>query len=266
MEFSNPWILLGLGWALMALFMTALFLVQKVRNDAGIVDVGWAGGMALLALAFAIFADSDLLRRAIVGGLAAIWGTRLAWHLLTDRFLKGPEDGRYQDMRRAMGKHAQPGFFLFFQVQALWAVMFSVPVLVAILNPAPGLSLWVALGVLIWVIAVVGETIADEQLKAFKRKPENKGKTCRSGLWRYSRHPNYFFEWVHWFAYVAFAIGSPVWWIALAGPLVMFVFLFKVTGIPWVEKRALEHRGEDYRRYQRETSVFFPLPPKESRS
>ncbi|MGH8164637.1 MAG: DUF1295 domain-containing protein, partial [Rhodanobacteraceae bacterium] len=113
-------------------------------------------------------------------------------------------------------------------------------------------------------LSVFGETIADRQLARFRANPANDGKTCREGLWRYSRHPNYFFEWLHWFAYVALAIGSPLWWLALAGPVVMFVFLRFISGIPYTEAQALRTRGDDYRAYQHDTSMLFPWFPKHS--
>ena len=114
-----------------------------------------------------------------------------------------------------------------------------------------------------WLVAVGGEALADRQLSAHKADPANRGKTCRKGLWRYSRHPNYFFEFVHWFAYLALAVGAGPWPVALCalGPVVMFVFLYRFTGIPYTEQQALRSRGEDYAQYQRTTSAFFPLPP-----
>jgi steroid 5-alpha reductase family enzyme len=109
---------------------------------------------------------------------------------------------------------------------------------------------------------VAGEYLADHQLARFRADPANGGRTCRSGLWRYSRHPNYFFEWLHWFTYVALAAGSRLAWVALSGPLVMYVFLRWVSGIPFTEAQALRTRGEDYRDYQRRTSMLFPWPPR----
>ncbi len=116
-----------------------------------------------------------------------------------------------------------------------------------------------------WLASVGGEAIADRQLAKFRANPANKGKTCRDGLWRYSRHPNYFFEWLHWFAYVLLAIGSPIAWLAWAGPLVMYVFLRWISGIPYTEAQALRTRGEDYARYQRTTPMLIPWFPKEDR-
>ena len=111
------------------------------------------------------------------------------------------------------------------------------------------------------VMGVIGETVADRQLLAFKRDPAHRGRTCRAGLWRYSRHPNYFFEWVLWCGFGAFGLTGPLGWLGLAAPfLILFTILFE-TGIPPTEAQALASRGEDYRRYQRTTRAFVPWPP-----
>ena len=115
---------------------------------------------------------------------------------------------------------------------------------------------------LVWLVAVVGETAADLQLADFKRKPWNHDRVCREGLWYCSRHPNYFFEWVHWWTYVLMAVGLPNAWLTWLGPLVMGWALVKLTGIPLAEEQAVLRRGEDYRRYQRVTSSFFPWFPR----
>ena len=109
----------------------------------------------------------------------------------------------------------------------------------------------------------MGNTIlADRRLAHFRGRPGNRGKTCREGWWHYSRHPNYFFEWLHWWSYMALAAGAPYGWVALLAPTAMFYLLFRVTGIPPTEAQALASRGDDYREYQRTTSVFFPWFPK----
>jgi steroid 5-alpha reductase family enzyme len=114
-------------------------------------------------------------------------------------------------------------------------------------------------GVIVWLIAVAGETIADRQLARFRRDPANRGQVCRAGLWRYSRHPNYFFEWVHWLSYVLIGHGE---WLTWIGPVGMLLFLFRVTGIPYTEMQALKSRGDRYREYQSTTNVFFPWFPR----
>lgn len=145
-------------------------------------------------------------------------------------------------------------------------ILFSLPPLVAMRAAPDHLTLLDFLGALIATIAILGESAADFQLSAFRLRPENRHRTCREGLWRYSRHPNYFFEWVHWFAYIAIGATASLGWLTLLGPLLMLFFLFKMTGIPPTEARALASRGDDYRDYQKTTSVFFPWFPKETRS
>ena len=117
-----------------------------------------------------------------------------------------------------------------------------------------------AAGLAVFAVSMVGESIADRQLARFRADAANRGQVCEAGLWRYSRHPNYFFEWLHWWAYVLFGYGSPSWWVTLAGVVLMYLFLTRVTGIPHTERQALASRGDAYRRYQQQTSAFFPLP------
>ena len=152
-----------------------------------------------------------------------------------------------------------------FQFQALLIALFSLPFLAVAANPAAHWNPWFIAGIAVWLACVAGEAIADAQLARFRADPANKGKACRAGMWRYSRHPNYFFEWLHWFAYVLLAVGSPISWLAWTGPLVMYAFLRWISGIPFTEAQALRTRGEDYARYQRSTPMLFPWFPKEER-
>lgn len=246
----------------MAIMQCVLWYVQRAKGDAGIVDAGWAFGLALLAVWYAVTSPGDGTRRVLVALLGAAWGLRLAGYLFVNRVLGPEEDGRYQILRNRWGEDAQKWFFIFFQIQASWSVLFSIPFLVVAHNPSPGLTAWDFGGIALWLFAVGGETLADMQLARWRADPANKGRSCRAGLWRYSRHPNYFFEWVHWWAYVLLAVGLSWGWVSLAGPIVMLVFLFKITGIPYTEMRALESRGDDYREYQRSTSAFIPWFPK----
>lgn len=251
-----------LGWAAMALVMLIAWLAAVAKKDAGIVDATWAGGVGALALFFALASPGDVGRRILIGALAGLWSLRLAAYLLLDRVLDAEEDGRYRMLRTGWGDRANLNFLWFFQVQALGSVLFAVPLLPGLFSRQPVGQWYDFVGAGVWLVAVAGETLADRQLARFRSRPENRGRTCRRGLWRYSRHPNYFFEWIHWFAYVFLALGSAYAWVALLGPAVMLLLLFRVTGIPYTEKRALASRGEEYRTYQRTTSAFIPWPPR----
>ncbi len=248
------------GYGLVAVLLIVLYAIQWKTGNAAISDAGWTGGMALLTAWFLLHLAEPTLRNGIIASLAIMWAVRLTHHVIYYRVIGKPEDGRYAAMRAYWGKRANLHFFWFFQGQAVVAFLFAMPILVSLRAPRTGMELWDWAGIVIWVIAVGGEFIADHQLETFRAA--NRGKTCRVGLWKYSRHPNYFFEWLHWFAYVAFSMGSPYWYVAALGPVVMLFFLFKVTGIPYTERQALKSRGDDYRDYQRTTSVFFPWPPR----
>jgi len=253
------------GWLAVALVMAVLWGVQRRTGDAGIVDAAWAGGIGALAVFYSLAGDGLPARRLLIAAMAGAWSLRLALYILRDRVLRGEEDGRYQALRESWGAGFEGRMFWFFQAQGLLSLLFSLPALVAMSSHRAALGPVDAAAVAVWLVAVTGETLADRQLAAFRADPANRGTTCRKGLWRYSRHPNYFFEWLHWWAYAVAAIGAAAWWLAAAAPLVMLVFILFVTGIPPTEARALRSRGDDYRDYQRTTSAFIPWFPKRVR-
>ncbi|RYD97882.1 MAG: DUF1295 domain-containing protein [Sphingobacteriales bacterium] len=250
------------------LVMILCYVYCQSRQRAGLVDAAWAFCIAVTAIGAAVLhTQGDVLVRWVIGAMTGLWFARLSWHLARRYWQEDQEDSRYAAMRKALKDHQSIGFFGFFMAQALMALLFSVPMLLLTAQPtavwSSGYQVWLTIAVIIAVVAFIGETVADQQLYRFKQVTANRGKTLRSGLWRYSRHPNYFFEFVHWFAYLALAVGAGPWPLALAalGPVVMFVFLYRFTGIPYTEQQALRSRGEDYAQYQRSTSAFFPLPP-----
>ncbi len=254
------------GLLIVSAMMTALWLVQRRTGNAGIVDVGWAAGVGILGVFFAVTSDGHLPRRVLAAVLIGIWSSRLATYILLDRVLSQPEEGRYRTLRASWGKSAARRLFFFFQTQALAAWFFALPILIIAYSPVDRWSAWDAVGVVIWCTSVGNTILADRQLARFKRRPESHGRTCREGWWRYSRHPNYFFEWLHWWSYVAMAVGASYWWLTLLAPAVMLYFLLKVTGIPPTEAQALASRGEEYRQYQRTTNAFVPWFPKKEAS
>jgi steroid 5-alpha reductase family enzyme len=241
---------------IMLLLMSAGWLWQRRHRNAGIVDVLWSAGLGIAAVLMAVTGDGGLLPRVLLALLGGAWATRLGLHIWR-RVRDEEEDGRYRHLRTHWHGH-QGKFYAFFQFQAVLVLLFALPFAAVARNPVDGMTPALLLGVVIWLVAVIGEFIADRQLARFRADPANHGRTCRDGLWRYSRHPNYFFEWVHWFAYVALAHSSPIAWLAWSGPLVMYVFLRWISGIPYTEAQALRSRGDDYRAYQRDTPMLIP--------
>jgi steroid 5-alpha reductase family enzyme len=255
-----------LAWLAAALFMQVLWFVQRRHRDAGIVDVGWAASLGAMAVAYALLGSGSFEQRLLAGAVGGFWGLRLALHLLFDRVIGKQEDGRYRYLREHWGARADAQFVWFFQLQALVAAILSLPFLLMAANPEPGLASIQWFGLLLFAGAKVGEAVADRQLARFRAEPSNRGTTCRDGLWRYSRHPNYFFEWLVWCAFAALAWPAPYGAWALLMPALMYVLVTRVSGIPYTEAQALRSRGEDYRRYQRTTSPLIPWFPKEERA
>lgn len=252
------WILAGAG-ALMAV----LWALHIPLKDAGLVDVGWSYAIGGAAIYCAIAGDGDVLRRAFVGGLVGVWSLRLGTHLLTDRVLHGEEDGRYAWLRERLGTRFTALMLPFFLAQAVTVALLATPFAIAAGAAAGFPTVWDAVAIGLCVIGVAGESIADMQLRRWKRRADAKGKTCKAGLWRYSRHPNYFFEWIIWCGFGALALSYGVWGlVGLVSPALILFLVTKVTGIPPTEARAVRSRGDDYREYQRTTSAFFPWFPR----
>lgn len=254
---------IGLGflalWAVVAVMMLGGWWWQARRANAGVVDVLWTVGVGAAAVFLAAIGDGARAPRALLALLGGAWAARLAGHLWV-RVRREGEDGRYRHLRALWGSNPVR-WLAFFQLQALLVPAFALPFAAVAVNPRSSPP-WLAVGFVLWAVAIAGETLADAQLAAFRANPANRGRTCRQGLWGCSRHPNYFFEWLQWFAYVALAVGSPLWALAWAGPVVMGLFLRFLSGVPWTEAQALRSRGEDYRDYQRRTPMFFPWFPR----
>jgi steroid 5-alpha reductase family enzyme len=228
-----------------------------------LVDVIWTAGIGLSALAYFATQVEFTLRASVVFAVIAIWSGRLSLYLLTNRVRAEHDDPRYTYLTKHWGLHAARNYYFLFLLQVVLVAVFLLPVSVAMESPVSVWGMMDWLGLSIASAALIGEASADRQLARFRANVSNKGAVCRSGLWRYSRHPNYFFEWLHWWAYSAFAWGSSLWIITLTGPLLMFLFLRFFTGIPHSERSSLRSRGEAYREYQQTTNMFFPWKPRQ---
>jgi steroid 5-alpha reductase family enzyme len=240
--------------------MVGLWTFQVRARDASHVDVGWALGIACVAVGYALLANGDVTHRALAAVLATVWGVRLGLFLLVDRVLGKEEDGRYQALRRKWGTGANRNFLWFFQFQAAFVVFFSLPF--AFVAQDKGSISWLAwVGVVVWAVGNAGAIVADRQLATWRANPANRGQTARYGLWSWSRHPNYFFEWLTWIGNALVATTAPWGWLAWSVPAVLLFLLFRVTGIPATEEQARRSRA-DYEEYRRTTSVFVPLPPR----
>ncbi|WP_428539735.1 DUF1295 domain-containing protein [Rhodopila sp.] len=258
-------IVLILGVSLMlSMLMMLAWAVQRRLGNAGWVDVVWSFALGLAGVIYALVPAPAIAwpgpRQILVAALVAIWSMRLGFHLLA-RTRNGPEDVRYAAFRQQWGAGFERRLFWFLQIQAAAAALLAISMLLAVRNPRPlGVMDAVALAVL--GVAIVGEAVADRQMRRFRAEAANHGKVCDTGLWRLSRHPNYFFEWLGWVSYPLFAIGSggAVGWLAFSGPAFMYWLLVHVSGIPPLEERMLHSRGEAYRAYQARTRAFLPLP------
>ena len=264
---ENIWLLLLIGALVVIAIMFGLWWLGIRNHNFSYVDIGWSVNFAVLAVLYASLAPGYLPRRVLIAAMFTAHGLRLGWHL-SKRIIGEPEEGRYQQLRRDWGGGGKEGrtlnlkFLGFFELQAVLNAFLTLPMLIACFNDAPRIHGLEMMGFAIFLVGLVGESTADAQLAAFKRDPANKGGVCDGGLWRYSRHPNYFFEWLIWIAYAVFALASTHGWIALAMPVLMLHFLINVTGLKATEEQALRSKGERYRLYQARTSGFIPWLPK----
>ncbi len=263
---DTPMSLLILGGGAVVLTFALLWLDELRTHDASLVDVGWAAALGGLSILYSVLGSGTPQRRLWLGIVIGAWSLRLASHIYS-RHRNQPEDGRYQALRASWGERAHTFFFFFYQAQGVLALVLSIPFLLIAFNPSPVIEPMEIAGFALAAAALLGETIADRQLERHRTDPDNRGRTCRTGLWRYSRHPNYFFEWLIWCGVALVALSAPYGWLGLVSPLLMWVSIVKVTGIPPTEERALVTRGDDYRDYQATTSAFIPwFPKKESTS
>jgi steroid 5-alpha reductase family enzyme len=255
-------LILGLGVAL-SVMMAAGWWFQRAMGNAGWVDVVWSFATGIAGVAGALWpAPGYEPRQILVAVLAGFWGVRLGLYLRS-RVLTRPEDARYAGFRRDWGAAFQSRLFWFLQIQALAAWPLAIAITLAAHNPSAGFTLFDALGLMISAGAVAGAGIADRQLARFVADRANHGHVCDRGLWAWSRHPNYFFEFLGWCAWPWFAF-APGWYpglAALLAPAMMYWLLVHVSGIPPLEAVMLASRGDKYRRYQARTSPFFPKPP-----
>lgn len=253
--------LLIAGLANFIIFAVAWAWCIRLKNFSP-VDAFWASCIALTGLFF-LLVQSPNPKQITAAALIVAWGSRLGYHLGKRIASHHPEeDSRYEKLRKVWEGKVNPMFFLFFQAQAVSVFLLALPFHLIAIDPD---STWAPLhliGAIVAIGGLIGETIADKQMTAFKSEDPSPKSVCRKGLWKYSRHPNYFFESVIWIGFFLFASGSPWGWTTVYAPAIITFLLLKVTGIPPTEASAVKRKGDAYREYQRTTSKFIPLPPK----
>jgi len=249
----------------LSVLMAGAWLVRELTGNSGWVDTVWTFAVGLAGAASALWPLADAApsaRQWLVAVLVTVWSLRLGLHIAV-RTSGISDDPRYAAFAQEWGHAASRRMFVFLQNQALGSIPLVFAIFVAAHFPGERLRLQDYLGATILFLGIAGEALADSQLKQFRETPGHQGQVCDVGLWRWSRHPNYFFEWLGWLAYpvIALAPDYPWGWASLLAPAFMYWILVHVTGIPPLEAQMLRSRGDRYRDYQSRTSIFFPVPP-----
>lgn len=246
------------------IYMSAVFGAALLAKDNSIVDIAWGPGFILVALLTLLIGRGSGPRQLLVTALVAIWGLRLAVHILRRKRGRG-EDFRYAKWRRDWGRWFVPrSYFQVFMLQGVVLLLISYSIILINASPASRLGVLDALGAGVWAAGFFFEAVGDGQLERFKSRPENKGKIMTTGLWRFSRHPNYFGEAAMWWGIFLIALSVPSGWTAVVSPVVITLLLLRVSGVTLLEKKYAGN--EEFAAYARRTSAFFPLPPKREKT
>jgi steroid 5-alpha reductase family enzyme len=245
--------------------MILLWLLSVALRNSSIVDIFWGTGFVVVAwTAFLLTPDGFLPRKLLLAGLVSVWGLRLSTHILRRNWGK-PEDFRYARWREESGRRWWWfSFFKVFLLQGILLWIISTPLIAAQVSRLPGRLGWLdALGVVVWAIGFFFEAVGDAQLERFKADPANKGKLLATGVWRYTRHPNYFGDAAQWWGYFLIAAAAGAWWTVFC-PILMTVLLVRVSGVALLEKTLVETKP-GYREYARTTNAFLPWLPRRGR-
>lgn len=260
------------GWLAFVSGMVSIMLLfflawgwSRRWDNYSIVDAVWAFGIGFVASLWLYLCGAGMAKHWVAAGMVILWGGRLCWHLERRiRRMYPEEDARYTKLRDVWKGRVASAFFWFFQAQAVSVVALALPFLWIARDPDGAWSLWESLGLVLWLVGIFGEGLADSQMAAFKAKNRDSKAVCQDGLWHYSRHPNYFFESIIWLGFYTYACGSDLGWTTAYAPAMIIYLLLKVTGIPPTEAAAVLRKGDAYRRYQASTSPFIPWPPKKT--
>ena len=251
------------GALLSALAFTGAYAVYRRTGNAAIVDAVWSLTLGGTGVLYAALGAGDAPRRLLLAIMAGAWGARLGAHLLR-RVTTEPEDARYQRLRegwRAEGRDVHTQMARFYANQAVSVVLLALPFALAAREPHPAVPTWLAAAALVFAGGWLLETVADAQLRRYRQRVPHGG-VCDTGVWGWSRHPNYFGEWLAWVAFALLALPTAWGALALAAPAGMLYLLLRVTGVPLTEAHLLATRGDAYRAYQARVSRFVPRPPR----
>ena len=261
---QNMLTVMGITIAAMSVWMLLLWLLSVARHDASIVDIFWGLSFILIGAIGCGVGHGFPARKALIGTLTAIWGLRLAIHIFVRNRGKG-EDFRYRAMRKRYGaRFPIASLFVVFGLQGLLAWIISAPLQAATSSPEPShLTALDFVGAAIWAVGFLFESVGDWQLARFKSNPSNKGKVMDQGLWKYTRHPNYFGDALLWWGFflIAACTAGTAGLFTAVGPALMTFLLMKISGAALLEKTLVKTKPE-YRDYIARTGAFFPWPPK----
>ena len=246
------------GLILIISLLTILWAISLIVKDASIVDSFWGLGFVVLAWFYHFkITDNQNFRSLVLCTLTTLWGVRLAWHIFTRNHGHG-EDYRYQEMRKQHGENFWwVSFLRVFILQGFLLWIIAVPLLIGQTSNENNLQLFDYLGIMLWLIGFSFEAIGDWQLVQFKKNPKNKGKVMDRGLWKYTRHPNYFGDALLWWGYFLFTFVVEGYW-TIFSPIIMTFLLMKVSGVALLEQKLSETKPE-YKEYAERTSAFFPM-------
>ena len=242
-------------------FMTTVFLLAMKLRDNSIVDIAYGLGFVLIGWSTYLLYGHGQPRQLLLLVMVSIWGLRLATHIGLRKRSEAGEDSRYRQWRESWGKtFVWRSFLQIFMLQGTVIYIVALPLLLVIAQPGKDLG-WLDLcGLLIWLVGFIFETVGDWQLLRFKQNPMNRGQIIQLGLWRYTRHPNYFGEATLWWGVFLIALSSPLGWLAIISPLLIDFLLLKVSGIPMLEAK---YQGNaEFEAYKNRTNAFFPWTPK----
>jgi len=245
-------------------YMSVFFVIAVIRKDNSLADIAWGGGFVLVAfLSFFLAHGYAEARQVLVTGLVTLWGARLAIYIFFRNKGRG-EDYRYAKWRKEWGRFfLLRSYFQVFMLQGALLLLIAFSAIYINLHPSRGLTIFDGFGLLIWITGFFFETTGDFQLFQFKKDPENRGKVMKYGLWKYTRHPNYFGEATMWWGIFIMAISVKGGLFTIISPIAITFLLLKVSGIPMLEKKLAESQP-GYAKYQETTNAFFPWFPRKA--